>query len=1432
MWDACASWTEGSLKIRGRARSLVVAALAACLVAASPALAVFPGTNPDESVRSNTPNDPGFDPCEPDNEGGPTCSNVFEEELERFGFAPSASQAPAAYKPPFDAHVTRLQAQNTAAGRSPLGQVSGVSADRAWKRSVGRPDVEIAILDTGIRWNNAQLRKKVALNEGELPVPQTAGGAACAADDCNGDGAFDVDDFANDPRVANTDGNAESDSILDASDLIAAFDGNGDDDGNGYADDIAGWDFFDDDNDPYDASSYSSAENHGSGRAIEAAAQTNDGAGGTGVCPRCQVVPLRVWDTFVVDVNNFAQAVLYASDNNVEVVEGAVGGLFNSRFGRAAFDHAYRNGVFLAIVSSDLNTADHNIPTVYDEAMQVQGSVSDVHGLGQSDAEVGAFLGALGIPTSAPIGTWFRNSGTTQYGGHAHVVMPAVTGSQATGQAAGAAGLVSSYGREKNPGAPLAPNEIKQLLTLTAEDVVPQNTTGTGVPDPAQVGWDQHFGYGRPDLGLALERIDQGRIPPQALITAPDWFAPLNLERQGSVQISGRLSAERAAGYTWRLQWAPGIEPAEADFQDVTTQSETGPVSGTLGTIDLGAVRAALDARTGGGATTDPTAPSKGPGDRDPNEPAFTVRVVVTDSAGNRGEDRKMLFAYRDATLHAGWARRTGTGGEASQRMFDLNGDNALDIVEADSSGELSVLKADGTPLPAFNGGQPVRTRTYANVHPGAPSYAQVDPPREVLRTPAIGDIDGDLEPEIVDSAGEHVYAWESDGSVVDGFPVRLDPSKSVPADRTRDNHVKRGFIASPTLGDLVGDSDLEIVVPALDQHVYAWDGKGVPLPGFPRKVEDPALAGAEIINTAALGDIAGDSRPEIVLPTAEFDPDPTAPGAPSGPLDFAGAIRGGVTNIIAGAAGGSGRVYALRADGTTLPGWPVKPNGAVPDALPLVGPGVDHVLANLDADPLLEVIGNVATGDLEARNGDGSAVTTFDPTPAAGEHVDKSRVLNLFENPIAADLDSTVPGLEVIKGGLTLNQLVNLGIAVGQNLPYNHVMQAWNGQTGASLPAFPQALEDYQLLSSPAVADASSAPGKEVLVGTGLYYLRNVNASGEEGASWPKFTGGWIFAVPAVGDADGDGNLEVSVVTREGYSFLWDTDRPACGTNDEWWTSRHDEWSTGAYGTDSRPPGTPRGLAATRSGRSASLSFTAPGDDWLCGKARRYRIIRSTAPIDEPTDGTVVGDFDAVASAGQAETRTVADIGNAAHVAVLYQDDAGNWGHLATAAVPPPTVGFVFGKGTPGMSFSATSQNVKRASRFFLYFPATVTRLRVHVDGNGGGSGSQTLRGVLYGDSGNEPGAILRQSFQTEIAAGRSAGWVDLYLPFSIELRPRYYWLGIQTGPNHNVARYSWDVRAGARRYNIDPFMDGPSNPFGSAFSDDQSIAIHALGY
>ena len=272
-----------------------------------------------------------------------------------------------------------------------------------------------------------------------------------------------------------------------------------------------------------------------------------------------------------------------------------------------------------------------------------------------------------------------------------------------------------------------------------------------------------------------------------------------------------------------------------------------------------------------------------------------------------------------------------------------------------------------------------MRTRLYPNVHPGAASYGSVDPPREVLRTPAIGDIDGDLEPEIVDTAGEHVYAWNADGSTVPGFPVRLDPAFSRPQDRTRQNHVKRGFTASPVLGDLNDDGKLDIVIAALDEHLYAWDGSGNPLAGFPKLLQRPHDPGRRDHHDARRRRHHRRRQARHRLADAGVRRQPVRPGDPGRrrrrrllqhPHELPGECAWRQRP----------RVRA-RPQRQHAPGWPTSPNGIVPDALPFVGPGVDHVMANVDSDPQLEAIGNVASGDVTATNA--TAPTRSHTTPS-----------------------------------------------------------------------------------------------------------------------------------------------------------------------------------------------------------------------------------------------------------------------------------------------------------------------------------------------------------------------------------------------------------------------------------------------------------------
>ena len=126
------------------------------------------------------------------------------------------------------------------------------------------------------------LRDRVHLNTAELPLPEGANGrtdtsAPLKGYDLNRNGVVDVDDYASDPRVKAKMPAGEQKPT--AEDLIHAFSDGTDADHNGFVDDIAGWDFFDDDNDPYDASSYFAAENHGTGRAENAVEQGNDSSG-------------------------------------------------------------------------------------------------------------------------------------------------------------------------------------------------------------------------------------------------------------------------------------------------------------------------------------------------------------------------------------------------------------------------------------------------------------------------------------------------------------------------------------------------------------------------------------------------------------------------------------------------------------------------------------------------------------------------------------------------------------------------------------------------------------------------------------------------------------------------------------------------------------------------------------------------------------------------------------------------------------------------------------------------------------------------------------------------------------------------------------------------------------------------------------------------
>jgi hypothetical protein len=1325
--------------VDGRGRRGWALVVAFALLLCVPAFGAFPG-DPAEGPRVNAPNDPDFDKCEPDDQQTPgeqECDSYFSEQFEAFGFRPESARGvdnqPLKY-PNCDQLDGQGRAANKSKGDPECAQIAGVRADSAWKYSTGDAGTVVAIFDNGNRWDNEELIEKVALNTGELPFPQGA-----TKHDKNGDGEVSVSDYAADGRVDKAAGadTGKADKLLDASDLIATFGKDGvDNDNNGYVDDIAGWDFFEDDNDPTDSSDCCQS-GHGTDRAEEAVRETDNAKGKAGLCPECQYMPLRTSDSIVHDTNLIGLATVYSADNGVDVTECACGGLTNSDFSRRAFEYADRKGLAQMMVSSDINSANHNYPTNYNEAIYVGGSLPDtapsesceIPGLplvggGAEPPGCKAFLAALkkaGVDARLPgqlvTTSFFRNANLTQYGGKADIVLMGATGSANTGQSSGAAALLASYGRKTfGAGAPLSGNEIRQLLTMTAEDVLPENTGSIGQADRAEDGWDSHFGYGRVNLAGAMKRIEEKRIPPEVQIDSPDWFAPVNIDRVGAagLPVTGRVVSRHFDGVSWKLEYACGQHALDdEDFKEIASGS--GDVNGALGTIpkntlmDLaencdGSVKDDAGRPAGNPTQAKGAWPANPYPEPDPERHAFQIRLVASQAGdeSNVGVYRKTLHAYRDDGNLTGFPRplgpgaeagklTVGAGGETSPRMGDLDADNKLDLVLPNSSGEVEVLRGNGTPLPSWNGGKPVRTGLYEQGKRHGTGGMGGEPPHEVPRAPAIGDISGDGEPEVVLTAGERIYAWHRDGKEVSGFPQRIDPHRARPCkdpgtpvcfdeeDRflTEDRPFKRGFLGSPALADLDEDGRLDIVAGALDQHVYAWNGKGASLPGFPARVDsEDESDGSEIATSPAIADLDGDEDPEIVVSTNEVI------GADNDSFD-----PRDILNIFLGNATGTNPTYALHGDGKAVAGWPVRTGVAAGDILPLVIPGHDAAVGDLDRGRKGdEVVVSAGTG-LGARliAGDGGVIQPFASTPPSGAGLtDPSAQINLADYPSIGRLSDSA-GPSVIKGGLSALGAANL-LAVNQNLPFNHSVQAWNPSNGTYRPRFPVATDDFQLLSQPTIAKVGGGGGgRQALVGTGLYQVHAYGEDSTEPAGWPKFAGGWLFATPTVGDLDGDGKLDVATATREGFGFAWKTDVPACtaggtSTNNEWWTFHHDEHSTANYGHDARPPSRPGALSVDRKPNGdLELSFAASGDDLLCGDATRYEVAGASSAIDSGSE--FIGGSKLAASeggggartraAGDATTLTVKDGARFATVAVRAVDDFGNRSYLRAASVP-----------------------------------------------------------------------------------------------------------------------------------------------------------------
>ncbi len=1141
--------------------------------------------------------------------------------------------------------------------------VAGMSIDLAWQLTTGRPDVSIAVLDSGIIYSSDTARK-ARLNAGELPLPEGS-----AVYDANGDGVFNVTDYAADSAVSDIDGNG----VLDPRDLILIFSDSVDDDANGYPDDICGWDMHEHDNDPFDDVDYG----HGTGEAEGSAGEVNNG-GGWGVAPSAMFVPVKVSDSFIADVNDFAAGVLFAVDSGVTIVSEALGALNNTPFAQAAVEYAWKKGVPLVASAADEQSYHHNFPANYDHVFWAN-SIRPNDDLLVTEA-------------NDPSNLLFN--GCTNFGGKAQVAIASTAcSSEATERSAGMFALMYSAAKNEidrgnislHPvtGTPLSPNEAIQLMQMTADDIDFSSDLSLADPPliplllpqifqerlPTHAGHDKYTGYGRANARSAVERIGPGTIPPEADIAFPRWFEAIDPTVTPNVDIVGTAAAWRnsnAATYT--VEWACGVDPLESDYAQPGHELINLPLGGVSIEEDLLAVLDATTVETECGFDT-LTLPRV---DEDDFDESYTIaiRLRVEDTLGNVAESRKNVTVYHDPTLRPGFPLNMGTSGDAAPVLADLDGDGDHEIVMGTADGHVHAIRADGSALP----GWPVATNLLP-LQTGAAAYQPAELGSDfraaILGSVAVGDIDDDGTPEVVAADLEGaVYAFEDDGSTRTGFPVLLNPIYSDPVIRNEANRLDSGSGTAPTLADLDADGDLEILIAASDRHLYVFDDDGSGHPGFPVLVvdqermqsvhpvnhqvvwkqisgQDVGSRGTKLVSSPSVGDIDGDGDVEIVLGSNE---------------EY---IRGEEANFFIGGILFSslesaldlpnGRLYVVshlgnddpavqgNPSGPFPPGWPVRIGMLLADLLPTVGHGVNAnpVLADVDDDGADEIVINPNNGPAVVVKGDGSSYFgTFDDkflplstfiSPAGNPGsttVDFPMTFGLVGSGAVGDLNADNVLDFVLPGGGVMQTLDNLGPE--RQGPSDHQLVAWSLDTGDVLPDFPQRIEDLQFLTTPVIADLDGDAIPEVLQGSGGYYLHAFSGTGGQPTDWPKFTGGWTVGSLSLGDMDDDGQIDVVAATREGQLFAWEESGSFATTGAEpvqWATVARDRHHSGNINSGVPTSAPPAGCDTLYRGVISKLTAKF-GEATLDDKLKVKGIVNLPALDFDPATESVTAGF------------------------------------------------------------------------------------------------------------------------------------------------------------------------------------------------------------
>jgi len=368
----------------------------------------------------------------------------------------------------------------------------------------------------------------------------------------------------------------------------------------------------------------------------------------------------------------------------------------------------------------------------------------------------------------------------------------------------------------------------------------------------------------------------------------------------------------------------------------------------------------------------------------------------------------------------------------------------------------------------------------------------------------ALGDITDDPGMEIVGSCRvtKQIFIFKSDGSVADGWPKQMS----------------HWNWATPAVGDIDNNGDMEIVVNDIHGHTYVWNHDGTE---FYDGDNDPGTDGVFHVrpsewysySSPALADLNGDNTLEIV---------------------FASKITNGEPN----------NLYALDLTATNISGWPYElPAAANSHCAPAIG--------DLDCDGDLEIVIVTENDELHVVTSTGMAMSPF-PIDFLS---DSGSSGGICPSPALADFDGD-------------NELEIVAVAIhGYDFGQIHVLNL----DGENLDGWPVDV-DGNTESSPVVADITGDGLLDVVFGVGggsdsalnlLYAFRH---NGGMVTGFPLTLDGPVRATPMICDVDKDLDVDIVYGGWDLAFHVWDLPYAYSVATTPWPTYHGNISRTGLY--------------------------------------------------------------------------------------------------------------------------------------------------------------------------------------------------------------------------------------------------------------------------